>query len=152
MKRRLEGMKCNQNGFGSRNNENHDLMKAFVCQWMATLTYEVVSGAGLDGQVDLSQSPEIVGTQEGADSYAEEQERMPLNCIKPRRGPRTASRGCTVTTNTNHFVCNATAWKVIVRRARRVSVRRTLWTATVKCQGGVKRVEFGTTPPVAAAD
>ncbi len=60
----------------------------------------VVSGAVLGGkQVDLSQSPEVSGTQEGR-YYAEEQERMPLNYVnQPPMIPQ--RRGAAVTTNTN---------------------------------------------------
>lgn len=59
--------------------KSHDLMKA-LCQWMAAAT--VVSGAvwAANG-VDLSQSPEVSGTQEGAIRMPKEQERMPLNYV-----------------------------------------------------------------------
>ncbi len=44
--------------------KSHDLMKA-LCQWMATLATVVSGAVWAANGVDLSQSPEVSGTQEG---------------------------------------------------------------------------------------
>lgn len=118
--------------------KSHDLMKA-LCQWMATLALVVSGAVWAANGVDLSQSPEVSGTQEGAIRMPKEQERMPLNYVnQPPMIPHSVE-GYQVTTNTNRCLqCHGV--EVIVRRARRVSVRRTLWTATVKCRATSRRV------------
>lgn len=60
--------------------KSHDLMKA-LCQWMATLATVVSGAVWAANGVDLSQSPEVSGTQEGAIRMPKEQERMPLNYV-----------------------------------------------------------------------
>lgn len=80
--------------------KSHDLMKA-LCQWMATLALVVSGAVWAANGVDLSQSPEVSGTQEGAIRMPKEQERMPLNYVnQPPMIPHSVE-GYQVTTNTN---------------------------------------------------
>ncbi len=58
--------------------KSHDLMKA-LCQWMATLALVVSGAVWAANGVDLSQSPGVSGTQDGAIRMAKEQKGVPLN-------------------------------------------------------------------------
>ncbi|ECS5320036.1 nitrate reductase, partial [Salmonella enterica subsp. enterica serovar Hadar] len=58
--------------------KSHDLIKA-LSQWTAALALVVSGAVWAANGVDLSQSPEVSGTQEGAIRMPKEQERMPLN-------------------------------------------------------------------------
>ena len=49
--------------------KSHDLKKA-LCQWTAMLALVVSGAVWAANGVDFSQSPEVSGTQEGADSDA----------------------------------------------------------------------------------
>ncbi len=115
--------------------KSHDLMKA-LCQWMATLALVVSGAVWAANGVDLSQSPEVSGTQEGAIRMPKEQERMPLNYVnQPPMIPHSVE-GYQVTTNTNRCLqCHGV--ESYRTTARRVSARRTLWTVTVKCRANV---------------
>ncbi|MBA7789404.1 nitrate reductase cytochrome c-type subunit [Citrobacter freundii] len=81
--------------------KSHDLIKA-LSQWMAALALLVSGGqVWAANGVDLSQSPEVSGTQEGAIRMPKEQVRMPLNYVnQPPMVPHSVE-GYQVTTNTN---------------------------------------------------
>ncbi|EGT3572091.1 nitrate reductase cytochrome c-type subunit [Citrobacter amalonaticus] len=80
--------------------KSHDLKKA-LCQWTALLALVVSGAVWAANGVDLSQSPEVSGTQEGAIRMQKEQERMPLNYVnQPPMVPHSVD-GYQVTTNTN---------------------------------------------------
>ena len=80
--------------------KSHDLIKA-LSQWMAALALLVSGAVWAANGVDLSQSPEVSGTQEGAIRMPKEQVRMPLNYVnQPPMVPHSVE-GYQVTTNTN---------------------------------------------------
>lgn len=118
--------------------KSHDLMKA-LCQWMATLALVVSGAVWAANGVDLSQSPEVSGTQEGAIRMPKEQERMPLNYVnQPPMIPHSVE-GYQVTTNTNRCLQCHGVESYRTTGAPRIS-RRTLWTATATCRATSRRV------------
>lgn len=80
--------------------KSHGLKKALY-GWGAILTLAASGAVWAVSGVDLSQSPEVSGTREGAIRMPKQQERMPLNYVnQPPMVPHSVE-GYQVTTNTN---------------------------------------------------
>ncbi|KMK17059.1 nitrate reductase [Pluralibacter gergoviae] len=80
--------------------KSRELKKALF-PWVAALALAASATAWAVNGVDLSQSPEVSGTQEGAIRMPKEQGKMPLNYVnQPPMIPHSVE-GYQVTTNTN---------------------------------------------------